>query len=207
MADLSWFPYDADQWERRVRELGLSLLEEGALMRLLRHAWRAESHPCTILDRPDELARIIGHEARKAVPVLRAHFTPLPDEPGRLRCEWLYDLYLRQLEKHQSYQARGRKGGWTGSEPPRQVNARPGVAFADPAQRAPRISLPAWRRAALVLRDGNACVWCEARENLHLDHIIPLSVGGTNDDDNYQALCRSCNQFKKGADPREAVDG
>ena len=110
MADLSWFPYDAEAWERRVRDLGLSVWQEGALMRLLRAAWRSPV-PCTVLDTPDELARIVGAEWKKARPVLTAHFQPLADDPSRYRCEWLYDLYLRQLERHLSYQKRGKLGG------------------------------------------------------------------------------------------------
>lgn len=109
MADLTWLPYTVAEWETRVRELGLTLADEGALMRLLRGAWPA-AEPCTITDSPDELARIVGAEWKKAVPLFRRQFAPLPDHPSRRRCGWLYDLYLKQLDKHQSYKDRGGEG-------------------------------------------------------------------------------------------------
>lgn len=41
-----------------------------------------------------------------------------------------------------------------------------------------------------------ACVWCGATDNIHVDHIIPLSKGGAHSVENLQALCSSCNQKK-----------
>lgn len=40
------------------------------------------------------------------------------------------------------------------------------------------------------------CVYCMSRGKLSLDHKIPLSKGGTNDADNVQLLCISCNARK-----------
>jgi hypothetical protein len=73
--------------------------------------------------KPDELARVIGSEWKKARPVLTAHFQPLADEPARYRCEWLYDLYLRQMERHLSYQKRGKLGGRPKAELKAQLEA------------------------------------------------------------------------------------
>ncbi len=45
-------------------------------------------------------------------------------------------------------------------------------------------------------RDANKCCKCESIENLTIDHIIPISKNGTNEVNNFQTLCRSCNSSK-----------
>lgn len=41
-----------------------------------------------------------------------------------------------------------------------------------------------------------ACKWCDATEDLVLDHILPVMAGGTNRKSNAQTLCRRCNLWK-----------
>jgi 5-methylcytosine-specific restriction endonuclease McrA len=54
--------------------------------------------------------------------------------------------------------------------------------------------------APIVLkRDEWYCQWCDAHldeENWSIDHIIPVSKGGSNELHNLQAMCRSCNSMK-----------
>jgi hypothetical protein len=47
-------------------------------------------------------------------------------------------------------------------------------------------------------RDGGRCRNCGANKDLHFDHIIPRSWGGSSRAENIQLLCSSCN-LKKGA--------
>lgn len=52
-------------------------------------------------------------------------------------------------------------------------------------------------RLALYLRDGLACVWCEAGIEdgleLSLDHLVPVARGGDNKTSNLLTACRTCN--------------
>ena len=52
-------------------------------------------------------------------------------------------------------------------------------------------------RSRLVFkRDEHCCSSCGSTEYLEIDHIIPLARGGSNELDNLQILCRSCNRRK-----------
>ncbi len=54
------------------------------------------------------------------------------------------------------------------------------------------------RTREVFARDEHKCRQCGAEKNLTIDHIVPLAKGGTNELNNLQILCRSCNS-KKGA--------
>lgn len=47
-------------------------------------------------------------------------------------------------------------------------------------------------------RDGRKCLHCGTTQRLTIDHIWPVSRGGSDDLENLQTLCHSCNS-KKGA--------
>ena len=51
-----------------------------------------------------------------------------------------------------------------------------------------------WRE--LCERYGNKCLCCGEEKPLSVDHVIPLSKGGTNYIDNIQPLCLTCNKRK-----------
>lgn len=52
-------------------------------------------------------------------------------------------------------------------------------------------------RFAIFNRDGNRCCKCGSRDNLEIDHIIPISKGGKSVPNNLQTLCHDCN-YQKG---------
>jgi len=65
-------------------------------------------------------------------------------------------------------------------------------------------------RAKVRAQAGNRCGYCLARQEyvpwvLEIEHIVPKSKGGTNDEENLWLACRSCNLFKSdqthGRDP------
>ena len=101
--------------------------------------------------------------------------------------------------------------GWspeTGWQPdPSWPSAPPGWQFwvpaTPPARGAPgernsRI-IPQDVKIAVTVRDQGRCVQCGAAQDLHFDHKVPWSRGGTNTVNNIQLLCGLCNR-RKGAD-------
>jgi 5-methylcytosine-specific restriction endonuclease McrA len=56
-----------------------------------------------------------------------------------------------------------------------------------------------WRkiRQRILNRDGHTCQACGMDGN-SVDHIVPRSAGGTDEDWNLQTLCTSCNSAKGG---------
>lgn len=54
-------------------------------------------------------------------------------------------------------------------------------------------------RAKILERDGFACTYCSAAGvPLCADHVVPLSRGGSNQEDNLVACCLRCNSSKSG---------
>ena len=75
----------------------------------------------------------------------------------------------------------------------------------DPCRKKNRRTIPTATRRKVIERDGCVCRHCgkEVHEGdalcdnrLHIDHIIPRSMGGSNSHANLQVLCRSCNLNK-----------
>lgn len=50
---------------------------------------------------------------------------------------------------------------------------------------------------ALCKQYDYLCLCCKEQKPLTVDHVIPISKGGTNNIDNIQPLCQSCNCRKK----------
>lgn len=48
----------------------------------------------------------------------------------------------------------------------------------------------------ILIRDGFECQYCGAQHHLTMDHIKPVKLGGSDDDDNLQTLCYICNEDK-----------
>lgn len=52
-------------------------------------------------------------------------------------------------------------------------------------------------RKRIMKRDGYACKMCgRATIDGEVDHVVPLHVGGSNSEANYQWLCKDCHKLK-----------
>jgi hypothetical protein len=113
----------------------------------------------------------------------------LIDEALRTVAGWRSDLSYQQdtlqrwLNRFRSYQATQRPISF---------------CLVEPVSR--RVPIPIRLRFDILSRDGYCCQACGAKAadgaELHIDHIHPVSKGGTNDPVNLQALCRDCNLGK-----------
>lgn len=59
--------------------------------------------------------------------------------------------------------------------------------------------IPKHLRRRVIERDGYYCVYCDEDLHdgeIHLDHVIPESRGGSTTYDNLQVTCRKCNLAK-----------
>jgi hypothetical protein len=61
-----------------------------------------------------------------------------------------------------------------------------------------RSAIPELVKELVWKRDEGRCCYCAANNELQFDHIIPVALGGSNDEANIQILCGPCNR-KKGA--------
>lgn len=61
-------------------------------------------------------------------------------------------------------------------------------------------NIPPGIRAAVLDRDGYKCSFCGSTYNLTIDHIIPVSMGGTSSIENLCTLCGQCNVSKGSGD-------
>lgn|SRR5690625_3986757 len=61
-----------------------------------------------------------------------------------------------------------------------------------------RTAIPRDVKLTVWQRDKGRCVECESQKFLEFDHIIPVTMGGSNGVRNIQLLCQTCNR-RKGA--------
>ena len=58
----------------------------------------------------------------------------------------------------------------------------------------------------VLIRDKYECQYCGSHDFLEVDHIIPISKGGTNQEDNLITACSRCNNLKRDLSLKEFVE-
>lgn len=91
----------------------------------------------------------------------------------------------RKITNRYTFRYTGKYFDWP--NPPDPIPLKP--------QRKP---ISASKRIAVFRRDGFKCSYCgNSPEVLHLDHIVPLAKGGTDEISNLTVCCARCNSKKR----------
>lgn len=135
-----------------------------------------------------------------------------PEGPKRSHKKWLAEnaLYVREYSKaynkthRDPIKSRARVKAWV---------------KANPLKKKRHVQLHRARKASavgsfspsdvemLLLEQGGRCpCGCDISKNYTIDHMTPLSRGGSNWPDNLQLLCRSCNSSKNTKTMAEWLD-
>lgn len=133
-----------------------------------------------------------------------------PDIIRKSKREWYQKNKTRLQEKKRAYIAANRQKHnlssrqWAARNP-HLVSMKWRKNRASKYQCAEHFTLSEWR--TLCRTYENKCLGCGQFKQLEADHVVPLSVGGSNRIDNIQPLCRSCNakKGKKIVDFREGA--
>lgn len=73
---------------------------------------------------------------------------------------------------------------------------------------AKRKPLPITLRQSILDRDGHACTYCGGTdEPFHIDHVIPVAKGGSDDPANLTVACAQCNLSKSDKSVQEWQNG
>ena len=109
--------------------------------------------------------------------------------------------YNKVWEKANIEKVRGYKNGWSLANPDKRAiiknNRRARILAVGGV-------LSSGLYANLFILQKGICVVCKCalkKGSTHLDHIKPISRGGSNTDDNIQLLCQPCNNSKGAKDP------
>lgn len=69
-----------------------------------------------------------------------------------------------------------------------------------------RKRLTAAAKEKIFIRDKYECQYCGSKEDLEIDHIVPLSKGGNNEDYNLITACHKCNKLKNDKSLKEFIN-
>lgn len=143
-----------------------------------------------VIDKVREIAKAFDDEVRQQKEAERGR-TITKAAMDLIASETTEDIWDNIIES-------GRKGGiWdeireTKQEPQDEAPSGPTSSALHRQPIPDGVKMFVWKR------DGGRCVNCGSKENLEFDHIIPLSMGGSNTARNLQLLCETCNRSKGG---------
>jgi 5-methylcytosine-specific restriction endonuclease McrA len=102
--------------------------------------------------------------------------------------QWVNDTAFRERHKKQRKQSAQTKNGIETNR--RHLRKRRAVL----AGAIFTLTREEWE--SILLQHGHSCAYCGSKERIELDHVIPISKGGTHTKDNVVPACRTCNATK-----------
>lgn len=117
---------------------------------------------------------------------------------GRKRWWWFMDRFYWEDEDYEEEEVRALVLKRVKRKKREVQRAIAELDMPELSARARRESIPDKIKIFVWQRDTGMCVQCGSQEELEYDHIIPLSMGGSNTARNLQLLCAKCNKTKGG---------
>ena len=125
-------------------------------------------------------------------------------DPERAKSRWATYFRKRYLEEEYRKAAQHRTRKWTEDNPEQAArNRRVGASRRRTRELNAVGSFTSQDIAELYAAQNGRCIYCnkQFQQKYHVDHIQPISRGGTNNRSNLQLLCKPCNLAKHCRDP------
>ncbi|MFH1141392.1 MAG: HNH endonuclease [Chloroflexota bacterium] len=135
-----------------------------------------------------------AHYAREAEKDLRKHLRKYPDDVAALRSLAEAIEIYQENEKLRAQRLASIEARIKEAEMRQKLKAAPPAGIAPPGEGEPPYP-ENWNELveAVKRRDGYRCSQCGASNvELHVHHIVPLSIGGSSELDNLATLCDAC---------------
>lgn len=187
--EFPFMPFYTQDWLADDKVSAYSYEEKGVYHEILVYLWQSDT--ASLLDDNAFLARLLKLSPRKFLSLRSVlidgqfaalHSIDTPDGPrivqDRLTAEWQKARDIHTNRK----------------------------TISDAGHRRSRMEWLSVRRVMtpkILAKYNYQCQMCGNRENLQIDHILPLAKGGSNDESNLQVLCRHCNSSKGSQVPNE----
>jgi uncharacterized protein YdaU (DUF1376 family) len=178
----TWMPFHINEWKSDVDILALSAAAYRAHSYLLMTAWRQEDGML-----PDDNTFLANHSQMfgRWLGVRDEVLELFKRDGDRLYSPRTIASWRRNKAVFERQSAGGRTTAFIKGPRKPRIDRRPEATL--------------WRiiRTRIFQRDNYTCIYCKATAcALECDHVIPVSRGGSNDDDNLATACKPCNRSK-----------
>jgi len=191
-----WLKFYPTDWRADPRLRMCSLAARGLWIELIGYMHEAEPYGHLLINDAapslEDIAALVGRplaEVRKAFAELEARqvFSNEGDA-----------IYSRRMVRDKAKADKDRENGKDGGNP----EIRRGTVPKDQRVRPFRRSDAPEKTLRIFAKTGGKCHWCDvdlifvpdgSPNGYHVDHVLPVCDGGTNDEDNLVPACAACN--------------